>query len=294
MGAGIAVFVIIVVGLLVVAVARPSLVSKAWHLFDAPKNESTAPVPPTSNQVQQVPQTGMGVSVNRSAVLMFWALDGWGEEEAADDRLLAQYIAALEPSDVAFLTGIRDPSGLAVKRLCDHLPAFQCRTSSPTGPLPVKESYGLLWRSDTVRLADWTEFGPDDRWDHPPVKIGLAWANDPTTNSSLLVYLLHTDPGDVARELRDLEASINPQAAAMLIVGSLNADCAYYDRTTTPTFAEWTWTPTQPTIRRAPCAYDRILSNPEAASRLGTIEVKTETPESLGSHYPMTTTYDFP
>lgn len=291
MGAGAAVFVVIVVGLVVVMLARPGWASKAWHLFDAPKNESTTPPPTDPVPSQQDGQAS--VVPNKSVAVMVWAWDGWGEEEAVDDRVLAQYLAVLEPADAVFLTGIRDPSGLALKRLCDHLPAFSCRASLP-GPLPVKEAYGLLWRSDAVRLTDWTEFGPDDRWDHPPVKIGLASATDPDPNASLLIYMLHTDPGDVARELRALEASINPRAAATLIVGSLNADCAYYDRTTTPTFSDWTWNPAQPTIRRAPCAYDRLLSNPEATRRLGPVDVKTDTPELLGSHYPITTTYQFP
>jgi hypothetical protein len=135
------------------------------------------------------------------------------------------------------------------------LPEYSCSASARLGNSSYKEQYGLLYRNAKLEAIAPGSGG----YARPPYTYRFfsgTW--------SFYLSTIHTDPDNVNAELALLEKDINSYGLEdHVIIGDLNADCAYY-RTPPADFSSWKWVipdDEDTTVKGSTCAYDRIIIN---------------------------------
>ena len=170
------------------------------------------------------------------------------------------YASVLDDYDIVFIQEIRDKSGTAFPQLCAMLPGYHHLVSSRAGRSNTKEQYGILYKEGIQAVLEDFNLNPQNRWERPPVKVTFT-AGDYIFS----VYNIHTDPDDVKNELQALQDVVVNQGN-VIIMGDLNADCAYYNPTKETEFDLWHWAigdTLDTTVSNTNCAYDRIILNDE-------------------------------
>ena len=211
--------------------------------------------PPLADAQEQV------VAPLSSLKIASWNLQIFGDTKAQDQELMQFYNQTIHDYDIIILQEIRDIDGSAFKQLCDMTHGYTCYASNRAGTTSSKEQYGVLFKSHIyIEFKDYT---PElqDQFERPPLKLTVY------QGSPFDIYTIHIKPDNVMAELANLEA-ITGQSPA-LIMGDLNADCAYYDSDINTEFTGWDWAIQEDTTSGTTnCAYDRIIANPGMSARI--------------------------
>ncbi len=232
----------------------------------------------TGQVASQQPKQGRDITIAN------WNLQIFGTAKASNDELMQLYADKINDYDIVFVQEIRDSSNTSFPRLCSLLAGYQCNISSRAGRTSSKEQYGVIYR-DGIRIVGWQDFNPDDqdRWERPPIEVTFA-----VGNYTLSVYNIHTKPADVFQELAFLEGAVN-NSGNVMILGDLNADCNYYNRTSEPTFAAWHWIipdDANTNVASTDCAYDRFILNDDAFQEYASYGIVTDRIDSsVSDHY---------
>ena len=99
---------------------------------------------------------------------------------------------------------------------------------------------------------------------------------------------IHIDPDLVKEELSELELIANNLPGKVIVLGDLNADCAYYNPSEEPEFDDWTWLITDTadtTASNSDCAYDRIIVKREDVFQTWGRGIDTDTTIEESDHY---------
>lgn len=208
-----------------------------------------------------------------------WNLQRFGPDKAGNASMLAYYADVLGDYDIIILQEITDSSGDAFPKLCSLLPGYSCLLSDRLGSSSYKEQYGLVYRN-AVLLGTY--------------KGGAGYARTPYTyhlrsgNWSFYLTTIHTDPGNVKAELSLMEKEVSMWGISdQVIIGDLNADCAYY-KTPPAEFADWTWIipdDEDTTVKSSVCAYDRIIVNKGAANNCASYNVMRNVSSQQSDHF---------
>lgn len=219
-----------------------------------------------------------------------WNLQIFGKTKAANLSLMDLYVSILDDYDVVIVQEIREVDGTAFEQLCARLPDYTCAVSSRSGRSTSKEQYGVLYKTKTfsgasLQLTHFEDFNPDeqDRWERPPLAVTFA-----VDDYTFTLYTIHTIPDDVLNELEALEDLVEDRGN-VIVLGDLNADCAYYTPEETPTFVDWHWIlddQEDTTVANTNCAYDRIVLNKDANNEYVRHGVYTEhIGDGVSDHY---------
>lgn len=182
--------------------------------------------------------------------------------------------------DVVAVQEIRDKSGKAIQALEEQVDALGRDYETVLGPrlgrTSSKEQYAYLYRTDVLEFIEAYTFD-DSREDTFHREPFIAQFKARESNFSFVLITLHTDPDDATTEINALPQVVTdarahfPEEARFVILGDLNADCAYYDEDelSSPLRGEgfrWLITNGMDTnLARSACAYDRIIITEETA-----------------------------
>lgn len=218
-----------------------------------------------------------------------WNIQTFGPSKASNPELLRFYASVLSQYDIVYVQEIRDASGMAFEYLCAYMPReYECEISSRAGRTQMKEQYGVMYKNDIV-LVEFKDFNPDsaDRWERPPLMNEFN-----VDGYTFSVFNIHVKPDDVKRELAYLESEANKLEGNVMIIGDLNADCAYYSQRFEPEFGTgWHWVignGVRTNMGMTPCAYDRVILNDDMFYEFVDVGVYTEGINKTHSdHFPI-------
>ena len=190
-----------------------------------------------------------------------WNLQVFGDTKADDSFLLFNYMSIISDYDIIFVQELRDKDGDSFDKLCFLLRGYTCETSSRAGRSTSKEQYGIIYKNN-IELIELEDYNPDelDRWERPPIRAVFN-----VSGYLFTAYNIHTKPSDVPNEMDYLEEIITDEDKGnIIILGDLNADCDYYDRSEENNFDTWNWLiedDDDTTVGQNICSYDRIIIN---------------------------------
>lgn len=213
-----------------------------------------------------------------------WNLNVFGEAKSSNPELMQICASIIEDYDIIFVQEIRDKSETAFPKLCAMLENYSCFSSSRAGRSSSKEQYGVIYKNG-INLISFKDFNPDaqDRWERPPIKADFEINNYPIT-----IYNIHTKPDDVQKEMNYLE-DVVADSGNVILLGDLNADCAYYNNKKETEFDSWNWLINDggdTTTSASYCAYDRIILNDDAHDEYRAYGVyKNRITENVSDHY---------
>ncbi len=219
-----------------------------------------------------------------SITIANWNVQILGDSKEAKPELMAFYADTIKKYDIVFIQEIRDADGSVFPALCSRIPEYNCNISSRAGRSSSKEQIGIIYRKD-ITLLSLRDFNPDsmNRWERPPVM-----AEFDADGYHLSIYNIHTKPTDVPSELGALE-SIALAPGNAIVLGDLNADCAYYSPKEHIHFLSWKWIipdNADTTVHATDCAYDRIIMNPKSFAEFLNYGIYTEgINSSVSDHY---------
>ncbi len=180
--------------------------------------------------------------------------------------------------DLLVLMEIRDKSGAAPAELLalinsDSEYQYALALSNRAGRANHKEQYGFLYRLDRINILDFYDYDDGLEPGHDLFSREPAVAYVDLAGLTLSLIVLHADPNAVALELNRLipvyeDALLRTGDADAIILGDLNADCAYLPLKDRPfvkllTDKRFIWLlgdDVDTTVRASThCAYDRII-----------------------------------
>lgn len=209
-----------------------------------------------------------------------WNLQRYGDAKANDTMLREQYSSVIRDFDIFIVQEVTDKDGDAFRHLCDAVGEnYTCLLSSRAGTTSYKEQYGAFIRND-VTIVDTFDYNERNTtgFERPPYRITLN--KDGYTFS---LYTLHTKPENTPAEIDALERVV-ADSGNVVILGDLNADCAYYTRG--GDFPSWKWKiSTDTTAGKSDCAYDRIILNRDAAEEYRSSGVLRVGGEGVSDHH---------
>jgi len=215
-----------------------------------------------------------------------WNLQIFGQSKAEKPELMQLYVDKIDDYDIVFIQEIRDKAEIAFPQLCSMLEPknYSCQTSSRAGRSSSKEQYGIIYKSE-IQLTSFKDFNPDeqDRWERPPIKATFL-----VDDYTLIIYNIHTKPGDVQKELGHLQKVVS-DSGNVVVLGDLNADCFYYNAKKQTEFDSWKWIikdSDDTTVATSSCAYDRIILNSDANQEFSSYGIVTENiNKEVSDHY---------
>lgn len=209
-----------------------------------------------------------------------WNLQRYGDAKADDAMLREHYRSVIRDFDVFIVQEVTDKDGDAFEKLCDEVGGnYSCLLSSRAGTTTYKEQYGVFVRNgvSVIDTIDYNELNATG-FERPPYRIALN--KDDYTFS---IYTLHTKPDNTPAEIDALERIV-VDSGNVIIVGDLNADCAYYRRGSD--FPSWKWKiSSDTTAGKSDCAYDRIILNRDAAEEYRSSGVLRVGGEGVSDHH---------
>ena len=225
-------------------------------------------------------------SITQNIRIANWNIEVFGDEKASNKGLMNTYSSIIDDYDIVFIQEIRDPEQTAFPKLCALLPNYDCNVSSLAGRTSVKEQYGIIYNK-SIKIKDFKDFNPDaqDRWERPPIEVTFD-----IDGYKLIVYNIHIKAGDAPLEIDYLEDVVKTQGNVM-VLGDLNADCAYYSRLDEGDFilASWNWAISDyddTTVSSfTDCAYDRILLNDDVYWEYQSDGIYKEITPDMSDHY---------
>ena len=204
----------------------------------------------------------------------------FGVSKAGKPEVMAALGATISHFDVVAIQEIRDKSGRAIHALEHEVDALGRDYETVIGPrlgrTSSKEQYAYLYRSDVLEFIEAYTFddSSDDIFHREPFIAHFKARNN---DFSFVLITLHTDPDEATSEINALPEVMAdarahfPGEARFMILGDLNADCAYYDEEDTSSTLRgdgyrWLITNAMDTnLARSACAYDRIIITKETA-----------------------------
>lgn len=218
-----------------------------------------------------------------------WNVQTYGDTKASNQTLVRDILRVVSLYDVLILQELRDKDGSAMSVLCDSLQGYTCYNSSRAGRGSSKEQY-LVFVRDGVEIGGFVDLAQDesqyDFWERPPY---MFWVSHGGSNVTILTS--HIRPSDAELEIDALERLVAERftfTASFLLMGDLNADCAYYDEENRD-FTQWNWVienSADTTVSQTDCAYDRIIATP-SVSILQFGILKEGIYSRLSDHYPV-------
>jgi deoxyribonuclease-1 len=206
-------------------------------------------VSPHDSTTSTIPYNG------NTLTIASWNLQRFGQEKAKDAALMDYYSKVIRGYDIVILQEITDSSGDAFRELCGMLPEYTCSASARLGNSSYKEQYGLLYRNALLEAI----VPGSGAYVRPPYTYRFS-----SGKWSFYLTTIHTDPDNVNGDLALLEKDLGSfDPADHIIIGDLNADCAYY-HTPPADFTSWNWAlpdGEDTTVKTSNCAYDRIIVN---------------------------------
>ncbi|MFA5333397.1 MAG: endonuclease/exonuclease/phosphatase family protein [Candidatus Nanoarchaeia archaeon] len=187
-----------------------------------------------------------------------WNLNVFGDKKAGNETIMLQYQEIISQFDIVFLQELRDADGSALARLCELFnESYNCFNSSRAGTTSSKEQYYLLY-SKEFTLINYTDYNLENitGFERPPIKLDFNY-----NNINFTIYGIHVKPDNAYSEISNLEALIANEGN-IIVLGDLNADCAYYKRGND--FKDWHWAINEDTtVSSSDCTYDNIMTNQE-------------------------------
>ncbi|HYD04016.1 MAG TPA: endonuclease/exonuclease/phosphatase family protein [Alphaproteobacteria bacterium] len=239
-----------------------------------------------------IEQQDMIYDENETISIIAWNLQIFGDKKANNSELMQNYVDILDGYDIIILQEIRDSDGSAFNALCSRFEGYTCKISSRAGRSTSKEQYAVLYRN-TLELKEFKDYNPDaiDRWERPPAKVDFSNEN----NYSFSIYILHAKPEDATNEIVHLEELVESEISSglntnIIILGDLNADCAYYDELERD-FFDYYWiikNNEDTTAGNSNCAYDRIIVNENMMQEIIGYDIDKTTNTEMSDHYPIT------
>ena len=240
-----------------------------------------------------VPYMANGFSVG------MWNIQILGQQKWGNVTLRTELLSYVSLFDIAIVQEIRDAQGVVVREICEEmgLRNYSCIYGVRAGRTSATEQYALFFRSnasfqihEVLDLADATQFNGIDYylyWERPPLLVVFEYAQ---VNFTLAT--IHVRPSDAVAEIGFLDKAFADETDPFILIGDLNADCAYYRQSQHTHFAEWHWiipAGYDTTLSERTCAYDRIIVNSGAyayfAQNYGIITENITTEHS--DHYPI-------
>lgn len=201
--------------------------------------------------------------VGNTVLIANWNIQIFGKSKASKPELMEFYEQTLENNyDIIFIQEIRDKSGEAFEQLCQRFEEYNCQISSRAGQSTSKEQYGIISRKGIeVTLRDYNKGEYMTQFNRPPVAVDFK-----VNNYTFTAVNIHTDPDDVPEEIGYLEQIVmeHENSGNIILLGDLNADCAYYNNDKEVHFDSWNWLikdSEDTTLSKNDCSYDRIILN---------------------------------
>jgi deoxyribonuclease-1-like protein len=235
---------------------------------------------PTDPNQAKTPLNAKSISI-ASWNLQIFGISKWSDEST-------EIMRVIKPYDIIVIQEIRDESGSAWNSLCNNLSNdYNCFISSRAGRSISKEQYGIIYRK-WITLTNTKDFNSDSTnnayWERPPLEAEFQ-----VGNFSFIAYTIHTRPEDAATEIDNLyQYADYSKNNSVIVLGDLNADCAYYDERGKTSFANWYWIITDSadtTTGDNNCTYDRIIINQLMHQSYFNYGIATSFNSSLSDHY---------
>ncbi len=211
-----------------------------------------------------------------------WNLQVFGQDKASNATLMASYAGIMKKYDIIVVQEIRDASGTAFPKLCSLMPGYGCNVSERTGRTSSKEQYGIIYKNaELVKTTDLHEL--QEEFERPPFLATFK-----SGNWTFTLAALHAKPEDAGAEIANLEGQLLAASGDLVVLGDLNADCSYYDRSRDPTFISWAWAvpdDADTTVSPGSCAYDRIIYNSGADANYLSYGIDKSSNAWLSDHY---------
>lgn len=220
-----------------------------------------------------------------------WNLQIFGPSKASNETLLDYYTEKLEDYDIFIIQEIRDSSGEAVTKFADRFPSHQYDISKRAGQSSSKEQYAVFYKENIHLLSsiDHTD-QYQDLMQRPPFEVHFL-----ANNWSFTLFILHTQPDNVANELDLLQTIIGNQSDDTLIFGDLNADGTYFNEGDIHSFTTWSWVVTNDidtTVAASDNTYDRIIINDASTNNFLSVGVMDDVTRDKSDHYLVYATFD--
>ncbi|MCS7109416.1 MAG: hypothetical protein NZ903_01310 [Candidatus Micrarchaeota archaeon] len=217
--------------------------------------------------------------------LAAWNVHFFGDKKSQNVTLLEQYAQKIQEYDLIILQEIVDADGSAFYKLCEMLKERYCILSSRAGRTNYKEQHGIIFDKRKIKINDIRDFNPDleDRWERPPIALNISVNN----GKWIVIYTIHVKPRDAEKEISNLEALLSGLSYPVLIIGDLNADCAFYN-TSRKHFENWIWVigdDEDTTVGPTNCAYDRIIINEKMMEYYNAYGIDKNITKELSDHY---------
>ena len=215
-------------------------------------------------------------SANTLAIANF-NIQVFGVAKAGKPEVMKTLGKIITRFDIVAIQEIRDKSGRAIKALEREVDALGKDYTVITGPrlgrTSSKEQYAYIYRTEALEYIEaYTYEDEDDTFHRPPfIARFMARGGD----FSFVLITVHTDPDEATEEIEALPKVVDsarnhfPREPHLIILGDLNADCAYYDeRNKTGALRDesyrWLITNTMDTnLAASQCTYDRIIITAE-------------------------------
>ena len=216
----------------------------------------------------------------RPLVIANFNIQVFGVSKAGKPVVMETLGETLTRFDLVAIQEIRDKSGRAIKALEAKVDSLGRDYSVVIGPrlgrTSSKEQYAFMYRTEALDcLASYTyDDTAEDRFHREPFIARFKVKNG---DFSFVLITLHTDPDEATEEINalpDVVADARVHFADepnILILGDLNADCAYYnedDRSSDLRSNKYKWlipNAMDTNLARSACTYDRIIMTAETA-----------------------------
>lgn len=195
---------------------------------------------------------------NNTLKIAAWNLQIFGQTKASDVALMGEYSKVMNQYDIVFVQEIRDASGTAFPKLCLMMPGYACVISTPAGRSSSKEQYGVFYKGvEMIGVEDYN-IQEMPEFERPPYRAIFKRGD-----YDFSVIVEHIKPDDAASEIDALERLADRVEGRVLVLGDLNADCAYY-KEKVDFDPPWVWaikSTADTTTGATDCAYDRMIFN---------------------------------
>lgn len=177
-------------------------------------------------------------------------------------------------------------------------PHYRCILSSRVGRSSNKEQYAVIFDKNVFAVKN-TELYVDnyDIFEREPFIVHMQKLDGP----DFLIVIVHLRPSDVPREVAGLETVLEYAKAKygdhdLMLVGDLNADCAYYSGPLFPSMINLIPDYMDTTVGNTTCAYDRIIITPSMSAyvegvNVGRVDRRAVITSDVSDHYPVNFTW---
>jgi len=195
--------------------------------------------------------------------------------DKANNQLILNKIALIISNfDVVAIQEVQDDTGYALQTLEDEIDSlgsnYDFILSSSVGRTSYLEQFAFFYRSDKLRLIS-NELYDDKEYDlfeRDPFIVHLASIEG---NFDFVLINVHIKPDNATNEIGKLANLLEqvqlkfPEESDFIIIGDLNADCAFFDendQSSSLKSAEYTWlisNDMDTNVAETECTYDRII-----------------------------------